>query len=149
MRIKQLILPLLLACPAHVSAQAFNILTLPQNSTTNRNETFVTVSEAADLRATIQKLTRFRTEHVQAVAALMEPTLKSYSLPLWSRVSVLWGPSAEGGQIPYRIKVEIPRAEDGLLEPRVTVALNDNGEFVLAAEPPEGDQPKDGRTDRR
>ena len=113
------------------------------------HEEEVTVYEDADLRSILRDW-GFPMRAIPVVARLTEPVLGSHVLPPWSRVYVMWGPSQGETEIPYRIVIHVPRESDGLLEHRVTVAITDDGNYVLGEPPPAGDfgPTPDGRTSR-
>lgn len=139
----------LLACALWCSASsAQEVLVVPQNGqVAHLDETVTKAHGPVDIRDILTQWSDLA--WALNIARLTEPYLGSHVLPQWSEVIVSWGPSTAGPK-PYILMVRTPRSGDGLLVERVTVALNDKGEFVVMS-PPSPDTitaATDGRSNR-
>jgi hypothetical protein len=94
-----------------------------------RTERILTIREAAPLEATLLK-NGFTEDMIHAITATMHNVYPSTDLPKGASLRILFGPSRDtDALIPYRMSIYIADKH------AATVALNDNGQYVLGREP--------------
>jgi murein DD-endopeptidase MepM/ murein hydrolase activator NlpD len=114
---------------------AENVTVMPKNrsaddATLGRAERILTLHEAAPLESTLLK-NGFTQEMIEAITTTLHNVYPSTDLPAGARLRILFGPSRNSDTlIPYRMSIYVGDRH------AATVALTDNGQYVLATAPP-------------
>ena len=115
---------------------AENVTVMPKtrsadDASLGRTERILTVRESAPLETTLLK-NGFTEDMISAITATLHNVYPSTDLPQGARLRILFGPSRNTDTlIPYRMSIYIGDKH------AATVALTDNGHYVLATAPPE------------
>jgi murein DD-endopeptidase MepM/ murein hydrolase activator NlpD len=119
---------------------AENVSVLPKTTTADqaglgRTERLLTMHEESPIADVLTK-NGFTPAMIQAIAATLKNVYPSATLPSHARLRILFGPSRTSATlIPHRLSIYIHDDAGGTDQHAVTVALTDNGNYVIGQEP--------------
>jgi murein DD-endopeptidase MepM/ murein hydrolase activator NlpD len=117
--------------------------TLAVNKGPGRTERFLTVREIGPLSATLVR-NGFTVAQVSMVENTLANLMPAGGLPAGIRLRILYGPLTNDSNslVPYRMSIYRPEGMQG--DPHIaTVALSDNGQYVVGLQPDWVDFPKE------
>lgn len=109
--------------------------TLASGETLGRTERFLTVREVGPLRDTLER-NGFTPAQVGMVESTLANLMPAAGLPAGIRLRILYGPLGNGATslVPYRMSIYRPEGAPGDRH-IATVALSDNGQYVVGLQP--------------
>lgn len=134
--------------PASPNGIAENVTVVPKttlatNNGPGRTERFLTVREIGPLSATLVR-NGFTVAQVSMVENTLANLMPAGGLPAGIRLRILYGPltSDSNSLVPYRMSIYRPETMQG--DPHIaTVALSDNGQYVVGLQPDWVDFPQE------
>jgi murein DD-endopeptidase MepM/ murein hydrolase activator NlpD len=124
-----------------LSGVAENVTVVPKTVTAEeaglgRSERILTLREKTAVEDVLTK-NGFTAPMITAVEANLHNVLPTTDLPTGTRLRILYGPSRSSESlVPYRLSIYLHDDATNTDRHKATVALTDNGQYVLALEPP-------------
>ncbi|GHA37726.1 peptidase M24 [Devosia pacifica] len=129
-----------------VSGIAENVTVVPKTTTPEslalgRTERILTIKEPSPLVEVLRR-NGFTDTMIEAINGTLRNVFPSIELPRGARLRILFGPARNADSvIPYRMSIYLHDQQNDLDRHAVTVALTDNGKYVIGLAPPEMDFP--------